>query len=76
VHEVLFPRKQPLEPAFTGEFVGMTREDVDLATLEQTQWKLLNLRKLRSRNAGRFKSQHDELAASFNKLPPPRETPA
>jgi hypothetical protein len=28
-------------------------------------WKLLNLRKLNSRNVGRFIAQHDELAASF-----------
>ena len=120
VHEVLFPRKQPLEPAFTGEFAGMTREDVALATLEQTQdrlikhlpgaltashrdfllslvsaepawelmpfkhlsqlpalqWKLLNLRRLRSRNSGRFKAQYDELAALFKALPLARENPA
>jgi predicted nucleotidyltransferase component of viral defense system len=120
VHEVLFTRKHPLEPAFTSEFAGMTREGVALAALEQTQdrlithlpsaltashrdfllslvraepawelmpfkhmaqlpalqWKLLNLRKLRSRNAGRFAAQHDELAASLRNLPLPRESPA
>ena len=113
-------RKLPLEPAFTSEFVGMTREEVGLAALEQTQdrlmthlpgtltashrdfllslvsaepawelmpfkhlsqlpalqWKLLNLRKLRSRDAGRFRAQHDELAALFKKLPLPRASTA
>ena len=44
--------------------------------LPALQWKLLNLRKLRSRNAGRFAAQHDELAASFKNLPLPRESPA
>jgi predicted nucleotidyltransferase component of viral defense system len=120
VHEVLFPRKQPLEPAFTNEFAGMTREGVALAVLEQTQdqlmahlpgaltashrdfllslvsaepawelmpfkhmrhlpalqWKLLNLRKLKSRNASRFAAQHDELAEKFKNLPLPRDSTA
>ena len=26
VHEVLFPKQLPLEPAFTNEFAGMTRD--------------------------------------------------
>jgi hypothetical protein len=101
-----------LEPAFTNEFAGMTRDGVDLDLLEQTQerliaklpralstshrefllslvraepawelmpfnhlqhlpalqWKLLNLRKLKSRDATRFLAQHDELVAKFKSL--------
>jgi predicted nucleotidyltransferase component of viral defense system len=112
VHEVLFPRKLPLEPAFTNEFAGMTRDRVALDLLEETQerliaqlpralstshrefllslvraepawelmpfnhlqhlpalqWKLLNLRKLKSRDATRFLAQHDELVAKFKSL--------
>jgi predicted nucleotidyltransferase component of viral defense system len=112
VHEVLFPEKLPLEPAFTNEFAGMTRDGVALDLLEQTQerliaqlpralstshrefllslvraepawelmpfnhlrllpalqWKLLNLRKLKSRDATRFSAQHNELAAKFKGL--------
>ncbi len=112
VHEVLFPNKLPLEPTFTNEFAGMTREPVALSALEQVQrqviaelpraltashrdfllslvraepawelmpfkhlqhlpalqWKLLNLRKLKLRNAARFADQHDELVARFEAL--------
>jgi predicted nucleotidyltransferase component of viral defense system len=112
VHEVLFPEKLPLEPAFTNEFAGMTRDGVALTLLEQTQehliaqlpraltsahrrfllslvsadpkwdlmpfanlqhlpalqWKLLNLHKLKTRDAARFAAQHDELAAKFKNL--------
>jgi len=112
VYEVLFPNKLPLEPAFTNEFAGMTRDGVTLDLLEQTQerligqlpralstshrefllslvraepawklmpfnhlqhlpaiqWKLLNLRKLKSRDATRFSAQHDELASKFKNL--------
>ncbi len=112
VHEVLFPKKLPLEPAFTNEFLGMTRDAVNLTVLEQTQerllahlplalseshrhfllslvsaepawelmpfahlqhlpalqWKLLNLRKLKARDASRFKAQHEELASRFKHL--------
>ena len=112
VHEVAFPKKLPLQPAFTNEFTGITYDDVALAVLEQTQerlmselpraltsrhrdfllslvsaepqwelmpfdnlrhlpapqWKLLNLRKLKTRDAGRFAAQHDELAARFKNL--------
>jgi len=112
VHEVLFPKRLPLEPAFTNEFAGMTRDGVTLDLLEQTQerligqlpralttshrefllslvraepawdlmpfkhlqhlpalqWKLLNLRKLKSRDATRFLAQHDELSAKFKSL--------
>lgn len=112
VHEVLFPKKLPLESAFTNEFAGMTRDGVALDLLEQTQerlivqlprtlttshrefllslvraepawelmpfnhlqhlpalqWKLLNLRKLKSRDATRFSAQHDELASKFKSL--------
>jgi hypothetical protein len=41
MHEVLFPRKLPLEPAFTNEFAGMTRDAIALASLEQTQKQLM-----------------------------------
>jgi predicted nucleotidyltransferase component of viral defense system len=40
VHEVLFGPAKPLEPAFTNEFVGMTRDDVSLETLAATQTRL------------------------------------
>jgi hypothetical protein len=112
VHEVLFPRKLPLNPTFDNEFVGMTRAPIDLATLQQVQdrlvdelpraltsahrefllslvcaeprwdlmpfarlaqlpalqWKLLNLRNLRSRNRRRFEQQHETLAAKLESL--------
>ena len=112
VHEVVFPKKLPLQHAFTNEFTGLTNDEVALALLEQTQerlmrelpraltsrhrkfllslvsaepqwelmpfdklqhlpalqWKLLNLRKLKMRDAGRFAAQHDELAARFKNL--------
>lgn len=41
VHEVLFPKTKPLEPAFTNEFAGMTRDTVELDTLTQVQGRLL-----------------------------------
>jgi len=41
VHEVLFPKTKPLEPAFTNEFAGMTRDAVELDTLTQVQERLL-----------------------------------
>ena len=41
VHEVLFPKTKPLEPAFTNEFAGMTRDTIELDTLAQTQARLL-----------------------------------
>lgn len=113
MHEVLFPRKRPLEPAFTNELAGMTRDTIDLTSLEQTQqqlmaelpraltsshrdfllslaraepawelmpfahlqelpalqWKLLNLRKLKTRNPARFMAQQEELAKKLNALP-------
>jgi predicted nucleotidyltransferase component of viral defense system len=112
VHEVLFPNKLPLEPTFSNEFMGMTREVVELSALERVQgqviaelpraltaahrdfllslvradpawelmpfkhlqqlpalqWKLLNLRKLKLRNAARFAAQHDELAIRLETL--------
>lgn len=112
VHEVLFPRKLPLEPAFSNEFAGLTNDEIALTLLEQTQervilqlpraltsdhrefllsvvraepewdlmpfahlqhlpalqWKLFNLRKLKTRDAGRFAAQHDALAARFRDL--------
>lgn len=42
VHEVLFPPKLSLEPAFTNEFAGMTREPVELGELERTQARLID----------------------------------
>lgn len=112
VHEVLFPKHLPLEPAFSNTFVGMTREGTALEKLEQTQmqliaelpralgpshrefllslvraepawelmpfphlnqlpalqWKLLNLRKLKSRNAGHFAAQCNELVTKFGHI--------
>jgi len=41
VHEVLFPKAKPLEPAFSNEFVGMTREEVTLETLVDVQTRLI-----------------------------------
>lgn len=41
VHEVLFPASKPLEPAFTNEFAGMTRDPVALDALVQIQALLL-----------------------------------
>lgn len=112
VHEVLFPKKLPLNPSFTSEFTGLTNDDLALPLLEQTQerliaelplaltqrhrdfllslaraepdwalmpfahlqllpalqWKLLNLHKLKSRDARRFAAQHDDLAVKFDNL--------
>jgi hypothetical protein len=42
VHEVLFPKIKPLEPAFSNEFAGMTREAIELGTLVQWQARLLH----------------------------------
>jgi hypothetical protein len=41
VHEVLFAKEKPLEPAFSGEFAGMTTEPVELSALERIQERLL-----------------------------------
>ena len=115
VHEVLFPNRLPLEPTFSNEFAGLTTDEIALATLEQTQtrlidelpraltsrhrefllslvsaepawelmpftnlqhlpapqWKLINLRKLKKGNPGRFVAQRDELASRFANLPEP-----
>jgi predicted nucleotidyltransferase component of viral defense system len=112
VHEVLFPKRLPLEPAFTNEFMGLTKDEVALTMLEETQerliaqlprnltsihrdfllslvraepkwdlmpfahlqhlpavqWKLLNLYKLKARDAGRFAAQERELKARFEDL--------
>ena len=109
VHEVLFPKQLQLEPSFSNEFAGMSRDPVDLTVLQQTQarlltelpralseshrhfllslvraepawelmpfahlqhlpalrWKLLNLQKLKARDADRFAAQHDELDMRF-----------
>jgi Nucleotidyl transferase AbiEii toxin, Type IV TA system len=113
VHEVLFPKAKPLEPAFTNEFAGMTRDVVELDTLVHFQarllqelhrqltpahrdflltlvqgnpawermpmqhlhelpalkWKLMNLAKLKKRNATRFAAQHQLLAERFDQNP-------
>jgi hypothetical protein len=42
VHEVLFPKTKPLEPAFSNEFVGMTREEVGLDALQAVQARLID----------------------------------
>lgn len=42
VHEVLFPNRLPLEPAFSGEFAGLTIDEVALEALEQTQNRLID----------------------------------
>ena len=112
VYEVAFPKKLPLQPAFTNQFTSITYDEVALALLKQTQerlmrelpraltsshrdfllslvsaepkwelmpfnnlrhlpalqWKLLNLRKLKTRDPGRFAAQHDGLAARFKNL--------
>lgn len=41
VHEVLFPKRQPLERVFTSEFSGMTSAPVDLGQLEATRERLM-----------------------------------
>ena len=41
VHEVLFPKTKPLEPAFSNEFAGMTREEVSLDALLAAQARLI-----------------------------------
>jgi predicted nucleotidyltransferase component of viral defense system len=41
VHEVLMPRLQPLEAAFANQFNGMTRDEVNLETLEQVRARLV-----------------------------------
>ena len=40
----------------------------NLRHLPALQWKPLNLRKLKTRDAGRFAAQHDELEARFKNL--------
>lgn len=42
VHEVLFPKVKPLAVSFSSEFAGMTRDDVSLDALVQTQVHLIN----------------------------------
>jgi len=41
VHEVLFAKAKPLEPAFTSEFAGMTRDVIELDALVRVQARLL-----------------------------------
>ena len=41
MHEVLFPKTKPLEPTFSNEFIGMTREEVTLEALASTQRQLI-----------------------------------
>jgi len=40
VHEVLFPKTKPLEPAFTNEFAGMTRDPIELDMLAPVRGRL------------------------------------
>jgi len=40
----------------------------NLQHLPALQWKLLNLRKLKARDGGRFSAQHDELAEGFRDI--------
>jgi hypothetical protein len=40
VHEVLFSRDQDISLAFENEFVGMTREPIDLDQLVEVRWRL------------------------------------
>jgi hypothetical protein len=42
VHEVLFPKAKPLEPAFTNEFSGMTRNVIEVDALAHVQARLLD----------------------------------
>jgi hypothetical protein len=42
VHEVLFPNRLPLEPAFSNEFAGLTTDEIALETLEQAQGRLID----------------------------------
>ena len=41
VHEVLAPRLHPLEAAFANQFNGMSRDEVNLETLEQVRARLV-----------------------------------
>jgi Nucleotidyl transferase AbiEii toxin, Type IV TA system len=41
VHEVLFPKTKALEPAFTNEFAGMTRDTIELDRLVKMQVRML-----------------------------------
>ena len=41
VHEVLFPKTKPLEPAFSNDFVGLTRQEVGLDALLAVQARLI-----------------------------------
>ena len=43
----------------------------NLQHLPAPQWKLINLRKLKKGNPGRFVAQRDELASLFANLPEP-----
>lgn len=42
VHEVLMPRLHPLEATFANQFIGMTRNEISLETLEQTRRRLMH----------------------------------
>ena len=42
VHEVLFPNRLPLEPAFSSQFAGLTTDEVALEALEKTQGRLID----------------------------------
>ena len=43
----------------------------NLQHLPAPQWKLINLRKLKMRDSGRFSAQREELASRFANLPKP-----
>jgi predicted nucleotidyltransferase component of viral defense system len=64
VHEVLFPKKRSLEPVFTSEFAGMTKDDVELSVLEQTQQRLL------TQLPGSLTSQHRDFLLSLVRAEP------
>jgi hypothetical protein len=42
LHEVLFPKVKPLAAIFNNEFTGMTRDEVSLEALAQTQARLID----------------------------------
>jgi predicted nucleotidyltransferase component of viral defense system len=41
VHEVLMPRLQPLDATYANQFKGMTRDEVNMETLEQVRERLV-----------------------------------
>ena len=53
VHEVLFPRSKPLQPAYASEFSGMTRDELTLDVLEDIRSTLFRQLPLRLTDAHR-----------------------